>query len=108
MVFHAEATLTQQNHAGCETLSFWVYAYDASRQRLLASRGYTKTDQYRRERWRALNVPIPDVLLPDGYRIRPLTQKGDEDHMADALNSVFTTTFFTGEYLSEGTVRTVV
>jgi mycothiol synthase len=98
MVSQAEATLTQQTYAGCETISFWVYAYDASRQRLLASQGYTKTDQYRRERWRALNVPIPDVPSPNGYQIRPLTQKGDEDRMADALNTVFNTTFFTGEY----------
>jgi mycothiol synthase len=98
MVSRAEATLTRQNHAGCETLSFWVYEYDASRQRLLASRGYTKTDQYRRERWRPLNVPISDMPLLNGYQIRPLTHEGDEDRMADALNTVFTTTLFTGEY----------
>lgn len=98
MVPRAEATLMQQNHAGCETLSFWVYESDALRQRLLASRGYTKMDQYRYERWRSLNAPIPDLPFPDGYWIRPLTHEGDDDHMADALNTVFNTTLFTGEY----------
>lgn len=98
MVPWAEEILTQQNHTGCEPLSFWVYEYDASRQRLLASRGYTKTDQYRHERWRSLNAPIPDAPLPEGYRIRSLAHEGDEDLMADALNNAFNTTLHTGEY----------
>lgn len=98
MIPWAEDTLTQQNHEDRESLSFWVYEYDTSRQRLLESLGYEKSDQYRYERWRSLKAPIQDEKLPEGYQIRPLSQEGDADLMAQALNRAFNRTIHTGEY----------
>lgn len=98
MVAWIEATLRRQAQGHMTTISFWVYEYDALRQRLLEAQGYEPTDQCRYERWRSLAAPLPDVPLPDGYHVRALDQAGDADRMAHALNAAFDRTFHTGAY----------
>jgi ribosomal protein S18 acetylase RimI-like enzyme len=98
---HLEPEMIQwaeNNLHGGESLSFWVFEFDAKRQRILESRGYERTGRYGYERWRSLSEPIPEMELPEGYVLRPLDREGDADLMADAINAAFGRTFHTGEW----------
>jgi GNAT superfamily N-acetyltransferase len=60
-----------------QCLALWAHDGDALRQDLLARRGYRCAQpadiQYRR----ALDQPLPRVLPPTGYTLRPLAGEGD-------------------------------
>jgi mycothiol synthase len=96
MVEWAERDIAHAGDDGVKRLSFWVYDYDEKRQRLLESRGYTKTGRYGHTRRRSLKVPVPEAPIPEGYSLRPLTEE-DSGLVADSINLIFGRDFHTEE-----------
>ncbi len=98
MVAWAEDHLTTPEDGG-RRLDFFVYEYDAPRQRLLAGRGYEKkTWSGVMRRMRFGKKPLPVSVLAEGYVMRAL-RPGDEtegDRMAALLNAAFNRTCHTG------------
>ncbi len=97
MIAWAEAHLAASLAGGTERqLEIYVYDYDVLRQRLLAARGYVKTDEWgmlRRIRLGKGSLARPRVAA--GYVLRP-TRSGDLAEcarMADLLNAAFGRTF---------------
>jgi len=77
-------------------LEIYVYEYDALRPRLLAARGFHKTDNWgmiRHMRLGAQPLPHPDVT--EGYTLRPTNPDDPADcqRIADLLNTAFGRTF---------------
>lgn len=94
----------EENHADREdcTVKVWAYDYDCYRNKLLESRGYVKTGKYGYTRRRRLNEPLLIQQVPEGYRIRSLTERDDARLMANSLNLVFNRDIHTEEsYLNQ-------
>lgn len=92
-------------HLGEETtdgrrLEFYVYEYDVLRQRLLAERGFQKTEHWGMIRHLRLGqIPLAQPVVAEGYTIRT-TQPDDLaecQRMADLLNAAFSRTFHNAE-----------
>lgn len=92
-------------HLGEETtdgrrLEFYVYEYDVLRQRLLAERGFQKTEHWGMIRHLRLGqIPLAQPVVAEGYTIRT-TQPDDLaecQRMADLLNAAFGRTFHNAE-----------
>jgi len=72
MIAVAEEQLAARQPDGSQQLAIWAPAQDVLRQDLLKERGYTR-DQNAETQWRrSLDSSIPDVPIPEGYRIRSL------------------------------------
>ena len=97
MIDWAEKHLAGPSEEGATALSIWAYEHDGRRQGLLESLGFEKTGMYVNQRWRSLVAPIPYAEPPEGYTIRPLSEEGDADLLAHALNAAFGRTVHTGE-----------
>lgn len=91
MLDWAEAHLAQPNQQGQHQLELDVYEYDTFRQEMLVRRGYEKTSWYGFLRWRSIDGSIPDVPVPEGYRIRSLKRGEwhDTARWAAVINQVF-------------------
>ncbi len=72
MISLAESHLAVQQPDGRQRLVIWVHESDTMRQDLLRRRGYVKGAQPEYQRRRALDAPIPEFMLADGYQIRAL------------------------------------
>lgn len=58
-------------------LFVFVHDLTASRKAILRRRGYAETDGLPEHQWRRdLTTPLPDVLTPDGYAVRPIGDTG--------------------------------
>ena len=97
MIAWVEEHLGKRSEDGSEhVVSMLVYEYDALRQRLLAERGWQKTEHWgviRRLRFGDKVLPAPQ--MPEGYILRTPRQ-GDEaeyQRFADLLNAAFHRTF---------------
>ncbi len=93
----AEAHLSAPTDDGTQRqLYTFVFEYDVTRRRLLAARGYEKT-QYGGYSYRLRfgGWPLPPVELAEGYTLRT-TRPGDSDdtqRVADVLNAGFNRDF---------------
>lgn len=68
----AEARLAECDENGQRQLTTWAHAHDDQRQRVLLERGYVKGDWPESQRRRALDAPISNPKLPEGYIVRAL------------------------------------
>lgn len=96
LVAWAEANLGGEDDEGRRHLEIYAYEYDALRQQVLASRGYTKMDYGGMIRHLRLGrQPRPSVDLADGYTIRTTQPEdlADCQRIADLLNAAFGRTF---------------
>jgi len=72
MLAAAEEHLALVRQDGVRRLYVWSPKDDVTRQDLLQRHGYSKSD-YSEHQWRRdLDVPVPDVSVPNGYTIRSL------------------------------------
>ncbi|HEY3310819.1 MAG TPA: GNAT family N-acetyltransferase [Anaerolineales bacterium] len=71
MLTIAEKKFPVTNKDGETTLSIWAFERDSILQAALAKNEYTKTNTAEYIRWQFLDVPIPEIPLPDGYILRP-------------------------------------
>ncbi len=92
LVAWAEEQLTEPSKDGRRQVQFYVYDYDAWRQRLLADRGYEKQaagGAIRRLRFG--QQPLARPSLAEGYGLRTTNPKdaADAQQIADLLNAAF-------------------
>ena len=92
----AEDHLSQTLDHGRRQVQFYVYDYDAQRQRLLADRGYEKLNAggiIRRLRFG--QQPLARPNLAEGYHLRTTEPENEADaqQMADLLNAAFNRDF---------------
>ena len=81
-----------------------VASYDTLRREILTQRGYQIEEQpYYNSTGRALNIPIPESTLPDGFSIRGTTE-ADVEQLYAVHMSAFTSKWTAEEYLR--TMRT--
>ncbi len=78
MIAAAEQYLSAVNEQGQRSLTIWAYNFDTQRGAILASQGYRKETRPENKHCRALDEPIPDVPIAEGYTIRAL---GDVDEL---------------------------
>ena len=93
MIAWAEAHLAAEVAGTSQRqLEIYVYEYDALRRRLLASRGYVRTETWGMlRRMRLGRGPLARPQVAEGYVLRP-TRPGDPaecGRMADLLNAAF-------------------
>jgi mycothiol synthase len=74
----AERELAFPDAQGVRKLYVWTAQDDYLRQEVLKERGYTRLDVCEQQRRRPMSIPIPNMALPRGYRLRPL---GDVDEL---------------------------
>ncbi len=91
MAAWAEDHLAITLEDGRRRLYYDVSDYDTVRQEALLRCGYERLDNYGYNRRRSLDVPIPDVEIPEGYTIRGQRPNDDEDRarLVKALDVVF-------------------
>jgi GNAT superfamily N-acetyltransferase len=77
MMETAEQQLTEKNRDGKPALRVWVHQAAPSLTQLLEQRGYEAKEWLDHKRRRSLDIPIPEVVLPEGYTIRALG--GDDE-----------------------------
>jgi len=70
-------------------LFFCVNEWDAHRQELLRELGYEDNGFIEHERIRPVDLPIPEVVLPEGYTIRHVDVEKDFEKYHSVLSSVF-------------------
>jgi mycothiol synthase len=58
-------------------LNLWGYDYDAERHAVLARRGYQGPVHIGYKRRRAMDKPIPEVEIPEGYTVQSLRANND-------------------------------
>lgn len=68
----AERELAFPDAQGVRKLYVWTAQDDRLRQEVLKERGYTRLYVYEQQRRRSMSIPIPNMPLPQGYRVRPL------------------------------------
>ncbi len=88
----AEENLSQRLESGKRQVQFYVYDYDALRQRLLADRGYDKQGSGGAvRRLRFGQQPLVGPTLAEGYRLRTTDPEDEADaqQIADLLNAAF-------------------
>jgi predicted N-acetyltransferase YhbS len=98
IVAWAERHLTESLEDGGRQIQFYVYAYDAQRQRLLADRGYEKQSAGGAiRRLRFGRQPLARPTLAEGYWLRTTKPEdaGDAQRIADLLNAAFKRDFHT-------------
>lgn len=92
LIAWAEENLAKQLDSGKRQVQFYVYDYDALRQRLLAERGYEKQNSGGAiRRLRFGQQPLARPILAEGYRLRTtnLEDEADAQQIADLLNAAF-------------------
>jgi mycothiol synthase len=72
MLAVAEQELIFPDAQGERKLYLWAAQDDGLRQEVLKTRGYTRLNAQEHQRRRLLSNPIPDMQIPQGYRLRPL------------------------------------
>ncbi len=85
MLATAEKELTFKNDDGKSKVAVEVSDDDSLMISLLQEHGFQKTDFYTASRKRILNSPVPEPVLPPGFKIRNML--GREDHAARSLAS---------------------
>jgi ribosomal protein S18 acetylase RimI-like enzyme len=76
MIALAEERLAVRRE-GKRVLSVWTDAQDVLRLDILKRRGYTR-GTWAESQWRRdLDVPVPDVAIPSGYKVRSLGDVGE-------------------------------
>jgi len=97
MIAWAETALALPPEAGAPgRLDIYAYEYDALRQRLLAARGFVKTDEWGMIRHLRLGCqPLAEPQLAAGYTLRATRPDdlADCQRIADLLNAAFGRTF---------------
>ncbi len=97
MLAWAEAHLAAPGAGdSARSLEVYVYEYDALRQRLLAARGFAKTESWGMIRHLRLGQqPLPQPSLAAGYTLRPTRpdDMADCQRIADLLNAAFRRNF---------------
>ncbi|MBP7998885.1 MAG: GNAT family N-acetyltransferase [Chloroflexi bacterium] len=103
MIIWAEENLTEAKREGTgRQIHFFVFEYDAHRQRLLSERGYEKMNYGGVTRQlRFGHMPLPQPELSAGYTLRTTNPEdpNDAQQIANLLNVAFKRTFHNaGEY----------
>jgi mycothiol synthase len=71
-----------ERNLGLPGQPFFVFVHDlaSSRQAVLRRRGYSEGTGLREHQWRRdLTPPLPDVLIPAGFGVRPIGEIGSDD-----------------------------
>lgn len=92
LITWAEEHLSKPLEDGKHQIQFYVYEYDAQRQRLLADRGYEKLSSGGAlRRLRLGQQPLARPSLAEGYRLRTTNPEdgADAQRIADLLNAAF-------------------
>jgi ribosomal protein S18 acetylase RimI-like enzyme len=101
MLDWAQSHLAQTNDAGRQWLDVWAYATDQFRADLLRQRGYIQTDVYENRRRRLMTIPIPEIVIPKGYRVRTMRRHADDwQAQAILLNAAFERTIHSAQEYS--------
>lgn len=102
MIIWAEENLTEAKLDTGRQIHFFVFEYDAHRQRLLSERGYEKMNYGGVTRQlRFGHMPLPQPELSAGYTLRTTNPEdpNDAQQIANLLNVAFKRTFHNaGEY----------
>ena len=72
MIIQAEKYLAVPKIDGRRKLHIWAIDKDRLRQDVLQSRGYVKSNKQDFQRYRLMSLPIPDMVVADGYKVRAL------------------------------------
>lgn len=83
---------------GRDCLDVHADAGDTHREALLIQHGYQQTEMHENIYRRAMSEPIPDVTLPEGYRVRTMRRHpDDQEALATLLNTAFKRSFHSAE-----------
>ena len=78
MLIQAEEKLAISTKDGRSKLNIFAGETDKQRQEVLKQRGYVLSNVWEHHHSRLLSSPIPEVVLPNGYKVRAL---GDVDEL---------------------------
>ena len=108
MLDWAEANLAKPGEDDRRQLKVFAWEYDEQRQKLLASRGYARTDEGEVVRSKPYTDDAePATRLPEGYRLHTVRPGNLEDceRYAALLNAAFRRTFHSAQELMTFTTK---
>lgn len=87
MLAWGEAHLAKTNDAGQREVYATSLEGDRFREELLTARGYARTEWWAVTRWREMAVPVPPVVVPEGYTVRSI-RAGNMDDLQRLANVI--------------------
>ncbi|NDJ35189.1 MAG: GNAT family N-acetyltransferase [Chloroflexi bacterium] len=98
MLAWSEAHLAQVDADGTRWIGVWADEPDTHRNDLLGARGYIRSEAHDTMRRRPMSDPVPDLPVPQGYRVRSMGRAAaDRESYAAMLNAAFGRSFHSAE-----------